>query len=325
MKDDLPAHSATPREEQTQVALSQQVQAAVERDEQQKTGPSQPLPLGKKVFEDLAPRTSASPARDGFLIVTTNDLTHRLRSLQEFISHKTNARGFRMFLATEDEFGAGTGWDKAHQIREWIKENHERLGLKFVMMIGTGHPEEGEVPMIKAGRERNHPTDYFYTDLSGEWDLNGDGFIAGPGDYDEGGIDCVPEVYVGRIPYYGETSDYGKAVDTDAILARSIRYDNEKDIAWRYGFTQLQQWDMIPEEVFFERDVLEPLGINYYRDKCYQDTIGFPHYELHEHGTGMQHNVAKLHKLDLGYTRLGGGTVRRLECTASTAVRRGSS
>lgn len=116
----------------------------------------------------------------------------------------------------------------------------------------------------------------------------------------------MPEVYVGRIPYYGETSDYGKAADTDAILARSIRYDNEKDIAWRYGFTQLQQWDMIPEEVFFERDVLEPLGINYYRDKCYQDTIGFPHYELHEHGTGMQHNVAKLHKLDLGYIRLGG-------------------
>ena len=260
---------------------------------------------GKKNLKDLADiGKKYIDGKNGFLIVTTNDLTHRLKSLQDFISHKKNSQGFRMFLATEDEFGNGVGQDKALIIREWMRHNYEGLGIRYAILIGDGHPETGDIPMVKCGGD--HPSDYFYVDLSGDWDLDKDGRVASAGDYGKGGIDGIPEVYVGRIPYYGESSDYGKAQDTDIILNRSIRYDNEEDISWRYGFTQLQQWDMIPEEVFYERDVLEPYGINYFRDKCYQDTIGFPHFELHAEGSGMQHNIAKLHKLDLGYTRLGG-------------------
>ena len=114
-----------------------------------------------------------------------------------------------MFVATEDEFGGGLGQEKALHIREWIRQNYEKLGLKYVIFIGVGHPEEGDVPMIKANGR--WPTDYFYTDLSGDWDLDNDGVLASDGDYGDGGIDCVPEVFVGRIPYYGETSDWGKA------------------------------------------------------------------------------------------------------------------
>ena len=283
-------------------------------------------PNKKRPFKDLGKTRGFNSKQEGFVIVTTNDLTHRLKNLQKYISHKARRRGFRMYVVTEDDFGKGTGREKGIKIREFLRKIDKSLDLRYCMFIGTGHPEEGETPMMKVGALRVdpekpadssmevkdgvylnqgvHPTDYFYVDLHGNWDKNGDGVMAGRGDYGEGGITGQDDLWVGRLPYYGEDSDYGKAQDIDIILDRSIRYDNEKDYTWRYGFTQLRQWDMIPEEVFFELDVLEPNGINYYRDKDYQDTIGFPGFDLNAHGMGF--NVAKLMKLDLGYTRLGG-------------------
>lgn len=291
---------------------------------------------GHKQFTDLAPTENFDSDKEGFIILTTNDLSHRLKSLQEFISHKANTQNFRMYVATEDDFGSGTGRSQAFKIREWLQKNHKALDLKYALFIGDGHPETGDVPMIKAGTLRRpsgdrweklpaaekekwggiegdimpntgtFPTDYFYVDLAGDWDLDKDTTIASGGDYAEGGITGQADLLVGRIPYYGEQSQYGKAEDVDIILRRSIRYDNETDISWRYNFTQLRQWDMIPEEVFFEKNILEANGINYFRDTCYQTTIGFPGYHFHSKGDPMAHNVAKLARIPLGYTRLGG-------------------
>lgn len=284
----------------------------------------------KKQFKDLAKIRGYNSAKEGFVIVTTNDLTHRLKNLQKYISHKSQRRGFRMYVATEDDFGKGVGRPKAYKIRKFLQKADKSLKLRYCLFIGNSIPNEGEIPMMKVGAlkvqenprpehaprqsceskngvyidDGDCPTDYFYVDLSGNWDKDGDGVMAGSGDFGPGGITGQDDLWVGRIPYYGEASDYGKAQDVDIILDRSIRYDNEQDYTWRYGFIQLRQWDMIPNEVFFELDVLEPNGINYYRDKDYQDTIGFPGFDLNAHGMGF--NTAKLMKLDLGYTRLGG-------------------
>lgn len=293
-------------------------------------------PNKKRPFRYLASKTSFDKKKEGFVIVTTNDLTHRMKALPEFIYHKATKMNFRMYVATEDDFGKGIGRTQAFKIRAWLQENYKKLNLKYAILIGNGHPEEGDIPMIKAVPVRKPtgerweklsdeekakwryavngfmpntgqaPTDYFYVDLQGDWDLDKDTIVGSAGDYAEGGITGQANLLVGRIPYYGEGSEYGKAQDMDIILRRSIRYDNEKDIKWRYNFTQLRQWDMIPNEVFFERDVLEKHGINYFRDKDYQDTIGFPAYHYHHKGDPMAHNVAKLARIPLGFTRLGG-------------------
>jgi hypothetical protein len=47
------------------------------------------------------------------------------------------------------------------------------------------------------------PSDAYYADLEGDWDLNGDGrFAEYPEDMEEGGVDLGPEVLVGRLPLY---------------------------------------------------------------------------------------------------------------------------
>jgi hypothetical protein len=68
---------------------------------------------------------------------------------------------------------------------------------------------------------KESPTDYFYADLTGNWDLDGDTYY---GEYDHdggtGGVDWANEVYVGRIPVYG--ADYGTL---DAILQKTMDYE----------------------------------------------------------------------------------------------------
>ena len=74
------------------------------------------------------------------------------------------------------------------------------------------------------------PTDAFYADLTGDWDLDGDGY---PGEFrhdgGSGGVDFVPELFVGRIPVYG-----GEVATLDGILRKTIAYESSAgDLAWR--------------------------------------------------------------------------------------------
>lgn len=57
-------------------------------------------------------------------------------------------------------------------------------------------------PRYPESEYRNSPTDYFYADLTGNWDSDGDGYY---GEHaDDAGVDFYPEVFVGRIPVYDE-------------------------------------------------------------------------------------------------------------------------
>lgn len=67
------------------------------------------------------------------------------------------------------------------------------------------------------------PTDYYYAELSGDWDLDRDGLYGEINDFNAtGGIDVFAEVLVGRIPYYGSFSDL------QSILQKTIDYETGK-------------------------------------------------------------------------------------------------
>jgi len=77
------------------------------------------------------------------------------------------------------------------------------------------------------------PTDFYYADLTGNWDLDDDGVYGEWGDdFGGGGVDVYAEVWVGRIPYYHA---HGGVEALDAILTKIINYQGEdpNDIAWR--------------------------------------------------------------------------------------------
>lgn len=226
--------------------------------------------------------------KDGYIIVTTKDLAKQLNSLGNFVEHKAKNRGFNVFLATESQFdkfdhpevqkaverGESKSRIRQYQLLNFLKDHYKRLNLKYVLFIGTSAPETGEIPMIYTGHKPegagkaytkhawHSPSDYPYADLDTDWDHNDDGYFdmskeANHAEVNKGKT-REAEVFVGRVPYYGEDSKYGKADDVDVILERFIRYDNEKDISWRYNF-------FISKTVHMgaARKRYEDLGINY--------------------------------------------------------------
>jgi hypothetical protein len=175
--------------------------------------------------------TVGGPDPAGYTIITTTAVRDASALLNDFIAHKQSL-GFDVRVVTEADFGGGQGDDAANNIRAWLQANYLEDDTLYVLLIGDPRPAAGEVPMkmcySSVGQMYEMPTDFFYSDLSGDWDLNGDGYYGQWEDIGEGGIDRYWEVLVGRIPYYGQISD------TDAILQKIIDYETEKGPAlWR--------------------------------------------------------------------------------------------
>ncbi|MCD4705021.1 choice-of-anchor D domain-containing protein, partial [bacterium] len=199
------------------------------------------------IFEVIAPEYDKYISRfpqqsGGYAIITTDSIYASSTMLGDFITHKQN-RGFTVHVATEDDWGGGIGDIASDNIRNWLIDNYISLNIEYVLLIGGPDTGHGDVPM-KMLWPRNgdsyypqytdSPSDYYYADLTGNWDLDGDGFFGeedddfGVNNY-ETGIDKNYEVVVGRIPYYGILNDL------DHILEKTINYQNEtrSEASWR--------------------------------------------------------------------------------------------
>ncbi len=187
-------------------------------------------------YRTLSKARSGDREKTGYVIITTRSIVSGSGQLNTFVSHK-QARGFNVHVMTEDMWGGGTGDTAAENIREWLKDNYVRLNIEYVLLIGDPNPSTGDVPMKMLWPRNNatyytqykdSPSDYYYADLTGNWDLDGDGkYGEGDDDFGAGGIDRNYEVVVGRIPYYGNMNDL------DSILAKIISYQNEMNQDWR--------------------------------------------------------------------------------------------
>lgn len=170
-----------------------------------------------------------------YVIITTNAIRDNATELANFVSCK-EAMGFTVDVITEDTWGGGSGDAAAENIRRWLKANYITEDIEHVLLIGNPHPTTGDVPMkmtwprSNASTYREAPTDFYYAELSGNWDMNNNGqFGEYYGDYNvAGGADHTPEISVGRIPVYGNDM-----VQLDAILTKCITYTNEGNTAWR--------------------------------------------------------------------------------------------
>ncbi|HQF56474.1 MAG TPA: C25 family cysteine peptidase [Fibrobacteria bacterium] len=209
----------------------------------------------------IYPKTvaSMSPNAAGpstYLIVTTDAILNSTYNLNLFADAKV-ASGFNVEAVTPTKhvkrvgslwscvdtrnclggWGGGTGDVAAERIRTWLKSKYIARNIEYALLIGNPDPATGDVPMKMMWprnnqkgtlEERQNPTDYYYAELTGNWDLDGDGYYgeedndAGPG-----GMDNLSEIVVGRIPHYGVTSYLNK------ILAKTIRYQQEEDKSWR--------------------------------------------------------------------------------------------
>lgn len=149
----------------------------------------------------------------GYLILTTSAIVNSSTTLADFVAHK-QSRGWTVMVKTESQWGGGSGPTAAVNIRNWLRANYVSLDILYVLLIGNPNPDTGDVPMrwYDDGFDGGAPTDALYSDLT-----TADGW------------DKYWEVLVGRIPYYGSTTEL------DAILQKTINYETSTEVQWRWN------------------------------------------------------------------------------------------
>jgi len=118
--------------------------------------------------------------------------------------------------------------DTQKSIRDFLKANYISWGITHVLIVGS----HSSIPMRTcwpdptahtADGVHDIPTDYYYADLTGFWDSDGDGFY---GERGQDSVDFTPEVYVGRIPI-----DTGNTVQN--ILAKIKSFEQTPYSGWK--------------------------------------------------------------------------------------------
>jgi hypothetical protein len=219
-------------------------------------------------------------AKVGYAIVIPDALATASRKLSDFIKHK-ESRGMSVTVVRDADRAAiavGPKEGDAERVRGWLQANYKQLNLKYVLLVGNPDPRRAGVPMkmtystLTSDDPILPPSDYYYADLTGNWDLNGNGKAAEyPDDAGTGGVDFTPEVLVGRIPIYSNNAKL-----LDAILEKTVAYATETgDRSWRsrvlqpaailfyeneYGEPNYDVDGATAADVIF-KEVIEPLGV----------------------------------------------------------------
>ena len=328
-------------------------------------------------LESIVPQKMAA-GQNGYLIATSNYVRDNSKVLKDFIAHK-EALGFKVHVATEDQFGLsekgnGKGRHQADQVRAWMQSIYKDWNLLYTLIIADPHPEESIIPMAKFKPRKykvytpeqkkfypkylkykdnprtedgkyllfdgDDPSDYYYADLDSNWDANGNSILAEKADYAIGGINCVADVWVGRIGYWGEDHPYGAIKDVDAMLQRTMDYENYTgDQSWRKNMFYVGGADTRFSKIttyFTEQngakiDTLrvstgsgyEPLHNNWHGGKVAEvlnedKPYGFINFQEHGSATGMAGQINSKSAMELkrskfGYVYLGGCDVNSPE------------
>lgn len=169
---------------------------------------------------------SVASASTSILVITTQYGINVSTQLAPWISHK-QAQGWTVDLVTNDIWGGGYGPAASIAMRNYLHSVY--TNYRYAFIIGNPSPAGGDFPMAytypfgSAGEA--HPSDLWYADHTGNWDLDSDGYLAEPEDMGVGGVDYNAELLVGRLPCYGNVTDL------DHILAKMIEYDTTPTVS----------------------------------------------------------------------------------------------
>lgn len=181
-------------------------------------------------------------------IVITRTLRSRSRILDRYVEWR-EAEGMTVIVGTEEDWDvqdAPAPDGRAERIRAWLGQVRDTSGLGYVLLIGDPTPglEDG-IPMkmthpmsslirVYPADFEDHidpvPTDHYYADLDGDWDLDGDGrCLEFPQDVGPGGVRWDPDAIVGRLPVY-----WDDGARLDELLESILTYETEPDPSYRH-------------------------------------------------------------------------------------------
>lgn len=178
------------------------------------------------VMKSLGDTASGTGDAADYVVVAPETLAPAVEPLK---LHK-ESQGLSVQVVTTEWLAANiAGIDLAEQIRNYLKDNYVSLGIDYVLLAGS----HNTIPMrvcyapTSSNPSGNTYSDYYYCDLSGDWDLNDDGRYGELlVDDQAGGVDFFPEVYVGRIP----TDD---ALEMTAICQKIVDFQVDSG-TWKH-------------------------------------------------------------------------------------------
>ncbi|GAH78197.1 unnamed protein product, partial [marine sediment metagenome] len=136
-----------------------------------------------------------------YVIITTDGLVSTVDTFKTW----KESLGYSVNVVTKDWIDSNySGADIQEKIRNFLIDKYAAWGIKYVLIVGphTTGTASTNIPMrICYPDPTDHttdyavPTDYYYAELTGNWDSDGDGWY---GEYGQDNPDYYPEVYVGR-------------------------------------------------------------------------------------------------------------------------------
>lgn len=161
--------------------------------------------------------SSGFAASPDYVIITNSELEE---SFALFALWK-RSMGYNVEIKLIEEIESEqSGMDLAEKVREYLKQAYGD-GLEWLLIGG----DETVVPIRKLYAantdetipiEYIHPSDLYYGDLTGEWDVDGDGIWGEP--YHDN-PDLQPEIFVGRVPL-------NTPKEITNWMMKSINYEN---------------------------------------------------------------------------------------------------
>ncbi len=183
------------------------------------------------VGSSLTARNELPPgAAPGFLIVASEEVADS-GALEEFVYFKTGL-GFRVFVAMTESIAAGpAAFDFGAQLRAYLQRAYQEnsagpSNVRYALLIGAGTtiPIREITPKWESAAEPGGATrsDWYYADLTGDWDSNGDGIFGQGAQFADptDDIDLHYEVALGRLPFSDPAT-------VEAVLATSMASERD--------------------------------------------------------------------------------------------------
>jgi hypothetical protein len=130
-----------------------------------------------------------------YVIITTSDLEDAVKEFKTWREYPGFSVEIVNISGIKDNYN---GKDLQEQIRNFLIDKYEEWGIGYVLLVGTQNtiPMRRCDPIICDIGEYLY-SDFYYSDITGNWDLDKDSKYAEYGDDD---VDFIPEISVGRIP-----------------------------------------------------------------------------------------------------------------------------
>jgi hypothetical protein len=138
-----------------------------------------------------------------YLIIYGGKNIEDASSLKEF----KEKEGFKVKIVTVDEIDKiAKGKDKGEKIRNFLKEKKDLWKFNYVLLIGsyTSIPQIKFYPLANTKDDENEviPSDFYYANLSDDFDTDKDKLI---GEYGDDKFSYFPDIFVGRLLFTDKT------------------------------------------------------------------------------------------------------------------------